>query len=114
MANSQDKNDLAKGIEDVQRDIARHPAGNHELTLLALHPAANQRVRSQHVDTIENLLDRRVRVVRRNIAKELPESYEILDGLRRMDYSRHLMGLGRGGFFPAALARSHFATSSCA
>lgn len=114
VADSQDENDLAEGIENVERHVSRRSPRNHELALLTLDSAADQRVRGQDANAIDDFPERCIRVIRRDIAKELPESCEILDGLGRMDYSRHLVGLGRGGFFPAAFARSQFTTSSCA
>ena len=104
MPDSQQPHYVANRVESIQREVSRGAVRDHEFAQFAFCAMAYERVIREDHDCIENAPKRLRGGLRRLFEQELADALEVGECLGRIDYLRHLTGLGRFTASPRTLA----------
>lgn len=105
VANVEHANQVMDRVEMVGREISGLAAGNDEFPKLAVQPAAEEWMRTENLQRLEDWLDDLIFPDRTLFFEKVHESSQIPQRTRRENYFRHAIGLGRFTFLPATRAR---------
>ena len=89
MPQGQDERGVFGFVEIVQRDVSRPASGNHQFAQTILARSADERMARQHLDRIENDVERLARGARVLRSEEHEKPVEICARTLRECYRRH-------------------------
>ena len=101
---AQHSNDIANGVEAVQGEVARGAAQDYQFAQFALHAAADLWVVGQDLDRSGHARQNGRGRLRGLFQQEFGQPLQIGERFGRVDYLRHLTGLGRFARLPRTLA----------
>src|SRR5262249_23175397 len=108
----QDAHLVVRGKESIERQIPRASEGNDELTDVGANTSPDQRMTLESSDGGADCFHGARCNIRIVLSEEPKRALELGQGVARVDYPRH--GMGLRAFVPAASRSSQRCTSSAA